>query len=330
MKAFRTALQLVLLSVFSISSSAQDRWGVVNFSASFLRAAPDYEVPLETQALMGSIVEIMGSKGYWLDVQLQNPSYRAWTTDMGVAEMTREELDAYIAAPKYFCLAILSRIYAKPSANSEILSEFIAGDVVRKSLDVNGKPLVYRGFSGVVLPDGRVGYVRSNEVQDYATRKASQHPTGLDITRTAMKLLGVPYMWGGNSSKNVDCSGLVWLSYYINGIDLPRNASQQALCGTEVVVIPPSDAMALDDDALSGSDPASLSSAAIYDNLHPGDLLFFGKPATSSSRERITHVGIYIGEGRFIHASQVVRISSLLPTSPDLYPRSPLKIRRLL
>ena len=66
-------------------------------------------------------------------------------------------------------------------------------------------------------------------------------------------------------------------------------------------------------------------------NLKPGDLIFFGTPETFWKKESITHVGIYIGEGRFIHASQLVRINSLVPGEKDYYPNSYklLKARRL-
>ncbi|MBP5302638.1 MAG: C40 family peptidase, partial [Bacteroidales bacterium] len=83
---------------------------------------------------------------------------------------------------------------------------------------------------------------------------------------------------------------------------LPRNTSQQVRAGVPVE----------------------------FDSLQPGDLLFFGTPATDDKLERINHVGIYIGGNRFIHASQLVRISSLDPSEPDYYERKPLRARRIL
>ena len=95
----------------------------------------------------------------------------------------------------------------------------------------------------------------------------------------ACSLAGVPYMWGGNTVKHFDCSGLVKFCYFMNGILLPRNASQQVKCGTPV----------------AGGE------------YKPGDLLFFG----SRKPLRITHVAIYIGDGRIVHSSHSVRIMSL-------------------
>ena len=106
-----------------------------------------------------------------------------------------------------------------------------------------------------------------------------------------MKLKGVPYLWGGMSPKGVDCSGLVRWSYLMNGILLPRNASQSIKCG----------------------DPINL------DSLQRGDLVYFGSPAKDGKPQRVTHVGIYIGDNRIIHASHLVRVNSLSPSDEDYY-----------
>ena len=110
-----------------------------------------------------------------------------------------------------------------------------------------------------------------------------------NIIETAMKFLGLPYLWGGTSSKAVDCSGFTKTVFFMNGIILQRDASQQVLYG----------------DLVNTSEG--------YGNLEPADLLFFGTHETDSTEERITHVGIYIGDGEIIHSSGRVRINSLLP-----------------
>ena len=67
-----------------------------------------------------------------------------------------------------------------------------------------------------------------------------------------------------------------------------------------------------------------------WSDLLPGDLVFWGRAATDSTAERATHVGIYLGEGRFIHSSHVVRINSLDRSEPDFYDRRPIRVRRIL
>ncbi len=115
------------------------------------------------------------------------------------------------------------------------------------------------------------------------------------ITSTAMRYLGVPYSWGGTSFDGVDCSGFVWAVFERNGIDLPRTADAQFEEGHHVRVA----------------------------DLRPGDLVFFQTYAPGAS-----HVGIYIGSGRFVHASSSdgVRIDAL---AEDYYAERFIGARRL-
>lgn len=103
-------------------------------------------------------------------------------------------------------------------------------------------------------------------------------PTAGAAVSIAMQYLGVPYVWGGASPSGFDCSGLVMYVYAQIGIYLPHSAAAQYYSGTPIS----------------------------YSELAPGDLVFFGHP--------ISHVGIYIGGGRMIHApfeGAVVSISSV-------------------
>jgi hypothetical protein len=93
---------------------------------------------------------------------------------------------------------------------------------------------------------------------------------GREIVDTAAQLKGTPYLWGGMSWKGIDCSGFTYTAYRVHGVTLPRDADQQFLVGI----------------------PVELS------ELKPGDLLFFG-----DSEKDITHVGMYMWDGKFIHAS---------------------------
>lgn len=104
---------------------------------------------------------------------------------------------------------------------------------------------------------------------------------------TAFEFKGVPYLWGGTSAKMVDCSGFTKTAYYMHGLILQRDASQQTLYGDLV-------------DAIND-----------YGKLQAGDLVFFGKKATAENKERVTHVGLCLGDQEFIHASGKVRINSL-------------------
>ena len=81
-------------------TSASKRWGITDFSVSFLRQSADYESPLETQELMGTVVEIVGENGYWLQVSTPQP-YTAWCTNMGVHEVDENGVEDWISARRY-------------------------------------------------------------------------------------------------------------------------------------------------------------------------------------------------------------------------------------
>jgi len=104
------------------------------------------------------------------------------------------------------------------------------------------------------------------------------------VIETARTFLGVPHCMGGTTSKCMDCSGLVFRVFATHGIVLPHNSEEQARYG--MVVADPGDLM-------------------------PGDLLFFIR--TYSTSRVITHSGIYMGNGNFIHtsSSRGVTVTSL-------------------
>lgn len=285
---------MIAALLICLGASAQEkRMAVVEFSTSYLRLQPDYESPLETQELMGTVVEIVGEKSYWREVVTPQP-YRAWCTDQGLVEMNQEELEAYMAAPKVMFMQLYGHIYTKPSLKSATLCDLVGGDIMR-----------FAGRKGrwtkVMLPSGKTGYVPSKELKEHkgfmsiamgeGNSETISPETTEAIIAEAEKLVGVPYLWGGMSAKGVDCSGLVRISHIMNGILLPRNASQQIKCGDRVEL----------------------------DQLQRGDLVFFGTPATDEKPMRVTHVGIYLGDGRIIHSSHRVRINSLTPGEADYY-----------
>ncbi|HWP36883.1 MAG TPA: C40 family peptidase [Gemmatimonadales bacterium] len=107
------------------------------------------------------------------------------------------------------------------------------------------------------------------------------------IVRTALDVMGTPYVWGGDDQTGYDCSGLIQYAYGQHGLLLPRVSRDQARSGMHV-------------------DPR-------IDALRPGDILGFAVDGPG-----VSHVGLYVGDGRFIHsAASGVRLSSLLAQDPD-------------
>lgn len=121
--------------------------------------------------------------------------------------------------------------------------------------------------------------------EDYAAARIASSGQGdlrNELVNTARRFIGVPYRWGGENAKGFDCSGLTMVCYRLNGLNLPRNSRSQYKSGRWVA----------------------------KKNLRPGDLVFF---ATRGGK-RVTHVGIFIGNNRFIHAprtGQKVRVEKL-------------------
>lgn len=306
-------IAILFLFLPAIISYAQNRYGVVDFSANFMREEPSYTSGLSNQNLMGTVVEILDSNSYWLKIKSPEP-YIGWVNEMGIAKMSREELSDYMAEPKYICTASYSMIYSGPSANSEIISDLVMGDILRiwrKNPGFESKPLKRNGFLGVITPSGRKGYVNKKDLLPMERWAEDADAGAENIIRIAKKFIGVPYLWGGTSMKGVDCSGLTRLVWLMNGVLIPRDAGPQAEAGTGVEIY----------DKDGNMDISA---------LHPGDLLFFGKPSEGDAPARISHVGIYICDGRFIHSSQVVRISSLRKGDEDYYYRAPVLARRYI
>jgi cell wall-associated NlpC family hydrolase len=151
-------------------------------------------------------------------------------------------------------------------------------------------------FRSSVEAQRRAGrLVRAGIIDDYYVVPPSAHAASLDkdapskkslrneIVETARSFIGLPYRWGGTTpEKGFDCSGLVMAVYYLNGINLPRTSREQYRVGKAL--------------------PRS--------HLSEGDLVFFD----ISGRNRVSHVGIYVGGGEFIHApgrGKTIRTDSL-------------------
>lgn len=332
------------------------RMAVVELSTIYMRQMPDYESALETQELMGTVVEIVGEEGYWREIVSPQP-YRAWATEKGLVEMNEAELKAYMDAPKVIFTGLYGHIYKEPSYRAATLCDLVGGDILRLEGTLDGRTdgkgernahmerIKLRGrWTEVMLPSGRKGYVPTKELkvhegftsiaQGEGSAESIDAGTTEAIIAEAEKLLGVPYLWGGMSAKGVDCSGLVRISHIMNGILLPRNASQQIKCGERIEM--DIDTRYWDEDFRTGKQSAQnenpetgISSDRKDDfkremlgrikNLERGDLVFFGMPATAEKPMRVTHVGIYLGNGRIIHSSHCVRINSLIPEDEDYY-----------
>lgn len=262
----------------------EEIWGVIYNAVGTLRAEPRYGAELVSQALLGMPVRILEQKGGWRRVQTPD-RYIGWMHG-SVQPMTKAEWQQYLKLPKVIVTSLNARSFADTGKESLPVSDLVAGDmlVVKSSS---------RGFYQVQYPDGREAYVKKTDAMEVDDWLKKSKLTGESIVQTAKQLLGVPYLWGGTSTKGMDCSGFTKQVYFMHGIILARDASQQVRYGRLI------------------------DEAGDFSDAQPGDLVFFGKQATPEHPdERVVHVGIYIGDKRFIHSSDFIRINSFDPSDP--------------
>lgn len=259
-------------------------WGVTTLSVANVREKPANGAEMGTQMLTGEVCKVWKKETNWFLIQTAD-GYVGWTEGGGFTNCARATADQWNAAPHLIVTAYEERILEKPDTNAMPVSDLVMGSLVKNDGEDNG-------WFKIELADGRTGFIPEKSAEDYAQWKSARHPTPANIEHTAREFLGRPYSWGCNSIRGMDCSGLTKFVYFLNGIELNRNANEQCRQGVEV---------SLDDD---------------YKNLKKGDLLFFGKPARHGKPESITHTAIYLGDKQFIQASELVRISSLDSDSP--------------
>lgn len=279
----------------------EQTYGVVTISVANIRSQPRDAAELATQALLGMPLQVLDKDRGWYLVQTPD-HYIAWVDWGGLQRMNKGEFEAWEAADKIMVLAPYTFSYEKPDAQGQTVSDLVAGDQLNL-LDESAE------FYHVVYPDGRNAYVAKTDAQPYKKWLESLAISEDRLVNTAKRMMGLPYLWGGTSYKGVDCSGFTKTIYYLNGWVLPRDASQQVDTGE------------------------LLDTAGGFSNLRPGDLLFFGTKASEQTKEKVTHVGMWIGNNEFIHASGRVRISSMDAKAPhyDDYEKNRfLRAKRLL
>jgi len=276
-----------------LASLGDSTYALVCVSVANLREEPGHAAQLVDQDIMGSVLRLLKNDGGWYLVQTEY-GYVGWMRRESFYRTDQEGLKTWKEAPKVRVSALFPLAYEKPDENSEPVTDLVLNAILRMQAK-GGK------WTKISTPDGRIGFIKSEFLSKNIDPKIPKEKLGSAIIETARSMMGFPYLWGGNSSKGNDCSGFTQTVFKTNGIDILRDAGQQARQGKEIVP----------DEAFS--------------NLLPGDLLFFG------SGKRITHVGISLGGAQFIHQSGEVHINSLNPQAENYsaYRRNSLqKIKR--
>lgn len=269
----------------SINVYPSDKWAQVRIPAASLRTGGRHAAEMATQAVLGTPLRVLETGEWW---RVQTPDgYIAYVPSTSVVAKTPAEMDAWRKAKRFIVTDPYQiRVYTNPTTKGlrEVVTDLVNGCIVAA---VEAEPVVTEGRYYVELPDGRRGYVDAisvTPIEEWAAQDFNPDQI-LDI---AYSMEGTPYLWGGTSTKALDCSGLAKVSYFSNGIILMRDASQQALTGTRI-------------------------EAEDWRTCQPGDLLFFGNAQTG----KVTHVAIYDHDGNYVHSSGRVKRNSVDPSSPS-------------
>ncbi len=253
-------------------------FAICNVSVAPLRHSPSHKSEQTTQFLIGETADILEvESNSWIRIRLHLDGYIGWVGSNQIVPVSEKEYRRWSKGKKVTTQELISGLRKEPKLSSVCVREFLTGTYLPAKKKM-------KNWFQVGLPDGTEGWMPSSSA--IRSNGNGANVSSEEIISTAKKFMGISYVWGGRSPKGFDCSGLTQTVFRLHGIELPRDASLQWRCGKDV-----------------GKDT---------NDFAEGDLLFF-----SSRENRITHVGIYLGEEEsIIHSSGFVRINSLNPSHP--------------
>lgn len=268
-KRFLVHAQFAILVLLTIPAFAKNNTHVVVVPVANMYSKPTEKADVVSQVIYGSDVRLLEARGEWSRIQTPD-RYRGWTPSRYLRIVLTG--DGYATAgPTVQVQSIFANVYAEPDVTKHkpvITVPFETKlEIAKDSVQKTGKPekRIPEGWLRVRLPGQTTAWIQTGDV--ISDPKQLSIPESVEL---AKHFLGIPYLWGGTSSFGFDCSGFTQMLVRARGVNMPRDADQQA--------------------AWSGVTPVQ------RDDLQPGDLLFFG-----SSAKNITHTGMFIGDGQFIH-----------------------------
>lgn len=220
-----------------------------------LHAGPSWLAEMLSQNTFGSPLEVLEEQGHWVFVR-QSDGYLGWMYRPYLTEIPSP-------APTYIVSAPVTLVYEEPNCESALRSRLVGGTFVQ---------IVSTRGSWAQIDVNTWGWVSLSDLRALIDLPQTAGAQSKQMVEDAVRLIGVPYLWGGTSINGIDCSGLAQLAHRWVGITIPRDADQQYLAGKKIE--PP---------------------------FQPGDLLFFGEKGEARS---ITHVAISLGEWQIIHSSR--------------------------
>ncbi len=250
-----------LLLLLALVASPPGQGTVISAVAN-MYSGPSADTDVVSQAIYGTNVDLLEEKEGWAEVRTPD-DYKGW---MQLASLRRLSPGAppYAASGQVARVESLSaNLYREPDVTKHAPVLTVPYET---RLEVANESSNREGrWLQVRLAGGGSAWIQRGDV-----RLDSNPLTIKQTIALAKRFLGITYLWGGTSSFGFDCSGFTQMLVRQRGITMPRDADLQA--------------------AWTGVVPVNRR------KLKPGDLLFFG-----SSPEHITHTGMFIGHGKFIH-----------------------------
>lgn len=257
-------------------------FAVVKYPVVNLGSAPNkaFGDDVVTQAKMGDILKIFEMKENWYFVQMED-NYLGWIDGNYIWKCNRDSLENYKKSKFVFVKAKMTDALGK-DFKPIFDKKLVQGTVIPYIAEEENK-------ISAIIPGGQKFYLNKEDVlviksreEIFNTKKGAE-----SIIKTAKQYLNLPYLWGGTTAYGFDCSGLTQFAFKMNGYNLRRDADMQFEQG-----IPINDKK----------------------DLKPGDLVFF-----QTYKEGPSHVGIYIGNNKFIHAGSKsgISINSFNKNDPD-------------
>lgn len=229
------------------------KYGISNIAIVPMRAEPSDKAEMVNQILFGEHFKVLESRKKFSKIRLAHDSYEGWICNkqwIEIQEDIYKTLDKEVATITTDILDIITKDHHQPIVIGSILPSYKSGHAL-----INNE--MYQ-FDGLTTP----GFVKKEK-----------------LVENALMYLNAPYLWGGRSPLGIDCSGFTQMVYRLQGIDLPRDAYQQAEVGTTL---------------------------SFVEESEPGDLAFF-----DNTEGKIIHVGIILEDNHIIHASGKVRIDRI-------------------
>lgn len=229
-------------------------YAMISVPAAAVRRKPNHRKEMVSQLLFGESVRVLKTKGdLWIKVRSLHDSYEGWMTNTLVREVNEDvatAMSCYVNADLISSVTIEKNKFNIPFGST--LPFFENGKGKLGDLDYNFKGELMKRDEQVLSPEL--------------------------LTKLTTKWRNAPYLWGGRTPLGVDCSGFVQVIFKTLGIDLPRDARQQAREGKPVKK---------------------------FTEILAGDLAFF------DNKEDIIHVGILLGNEEIIHSSGKVRVDAI-------------------